>query len=220
MAVQISPIEETDVPEYVRIELEAFRTHPRLPMLWPKGNTDDLHAYYEERKMKNFHDPDCHILKAVEEPTGKIMGISEWDFYLDPKAAAETPISDPDERPPANWPEGGNWAIRSFFKLEWEKWSRETFAGKPYIELHILVVHPDFHRRGVGAKLLSWGCEQADKHGVTACLESTPAGLELYKRFGFHEVRILKADMHQFGWDQPYDEEAAKRVWMVRDPQA
>ena len=84
-------------------------------------------------------------------------------------------------------------------------------------ELHLLVVHPKFHRRGAGTKLLSWGCDQADEHGVAMCLESTPAGMELYKRFGFREVRTLKADMRQFGWDQPYDEDAAKRVWMVRD---
>ena len=50
------------------------------------------------------------------------------------------------------------------------------------------------------------------------CLESTPAGLTLYKRFGFEERYVIKADMKQFGWDQPYDEEAAKRVWMVREP--
>ena len=49
-------------------------------------------------------------------------------------------------------------------------------------------------------------------------MESTPAGLALYKRFGFEERYVIKADMRQFGWDQPYDEEAAKRVWMVREP--
>ena len=50
-------------------------------------------------------------------------------------------------------------------------------------------------------------------------LESTPAGLALYKRFGFREITVLKANMHDFGWKKPYDEEAAKRVWMLRDPQ-
>lgn len=51
-------------------------------------------------------------------------------------------------------------------------------------------------------------------------LESTPAGLSLYKRFGFHEADVIKADMKQFDWDEPYDEEAAKRVWMIREPQS
>jgi hypothetical protein len=52
------------------------------------------------------------------------------------------------------------------------------------------------------------------------CLESTPAGLSLYERFGFREAKIVKADMRAFGWTEPYDEEAAKRVWMLREPQS
>lgn len=52
------------------------------------------------------------------------------------------------------------------------------------------------------------------------CLESTPAGLSLYERFGFKVITVIKADMKQFGWDKPYDEEAAKRSWMIRNPRA
>lgn len=68
--------------------------------------------------------------------------------------------------------------------------------------------------------LLSWGVEQADKFAVRMALEATPAGLSLYKRFGFMEKEVIKADMKQFGWNEPYDEEAAKRVWMIREPRA
>lgn len=82
------------------------------------------------------------------------------------------------------------------------------------------MAHPEFSGRGAGSKLLGWGVEQADKHGVVMVLESTPAGLSLYKRFGFREADVIKADMKQFGWDEPYDEEAAKRVWMIREPQS
>jgi len=67
--------------------------------------------------------------------------------------------------------------------------------------------------------LLAWGTEQADKYGVHMALEATPAGLKLYRRFGFREMEVIKADMKQLGWDKPYDPEAAKRVWMVREPQ-
>jgi len=95
-----------------------------------------------------------------------------------------------------------------------------VLANVENVELNILVTHPDSHRRGAGTKLMSWGCEQADKLGVAMCLESTPAGLTLYKRFGFEDRYTIKADMRQFGWNQPYDEEAAKRVWMVREPSA
>ena len=59
--------------------------------------------------------------------------------------------------------------------------------------------------------------KEADLRGVAMGLESTPAGLALYERFGFQQKRVIKADMKSFGWTEDYDEEAAKRVWMVRE---
>ena len=50
-------------------------------------------------------------------------------------------------------------------------------------------------------------------------LEATPAGLSLYKRFGFVEQEVIAADMKQFGWMEPYEPDSAKRVWMIREPQ-
>lgn len=82
------------------------------------------------------------------------------------------------------------------------------------------MVHPDHQRRGLGAKLLEWGTQQADKQEVVMALEATPAGLSLYKRFRFVEKEVIAADMKQFGWTKPYDPDAAKRVWMIREPQS
>jgi ribosomal protein S18 acetylase RimI-like enzyme len=86
--------------------------------------------------------------------------------------------------------------------------------------LDYLVVHPYFHHMGVGTKLLAWGVEQAEKVGARMALESTPAGLALYNRFGFKEISVIKADMRQFGYDKSYDQNSAKRVWMIREYQA
>lgn len=33
MGLKISPLQESDIPDFVRIELEAFRSHPRIPMV-------------------------------------------------------------------------------------------------------------------------------------------------------------------------------------------
>ena len=84
--------------------------------------------------------------------------------------------------------------------------------------MEFLVTHPDFQGKGAGTKLLAWGVEQADELAVRMALEATPAGLALYKRFGFVEKDVIKSDMKQFGWHQPYDPESAKRVWMIREP--
>ena len=86
--------------------------------------------------------------------------------------------------------------------------------------LDFLVTDPGYQSKGAGTKLLAWGVSQADQIGVRMALEATPAGLTLYKRFGFREVDVVKADMKQFGFDKPYDPESAKRVWMIREPSA
>lgn len=237
MRITISPLLEDEISAFVRLELDAFRSHPRIPMLWRTGYTDDLYAFYESNKQGSFRDSECRFMKAVDE-NGQLMAVSEWAFVLDPEKHTEgkKPVN-PDGLPPSDWPALGNWELRRFFTLNLEKWERQYLAGRPYIskssfrflshaileltrlsELDILVTHPDFQGRGAGSQLLAWGVDQADRHGIIMALESTPAGLSLYKRFGFEEADVIKADMKQFGWDKPYDEESAKRVWMIRQP--
>lgn len=76
---------------------------------------------------------------------------------------------------------------------------------------------PEYQGRRIGQRLLLWGVEQADELNIRMCLESTPAGRKLYESFGFREKARIKADMHEFGWTEPYDDEAAARIFMVRD---
>lgn len=82
--------------------------------------------------------------------------------------------------------------------------------------LNFLMVLPDAQRRGIGAKLLSWGIEEADRLHVPMVLESTPSGFGLYKKNGFKELEVVNKDMREFGWTEPYDEDAAVRIFMMR----
>ena len=132
MALAISPLNQNEIPEFVRIELEAFRSHPRIPMLWRRGYTKDLYAFYEAGKTKSLQDPECRFVKAVDE-TGKMVAVSEWTFALDPEKHEEKEPVDPNGSPPDNWPIDGNWELRKFFNLNLEKWEREYLGGKPYI---------------------------------------------------------------------------------------
>lgn len=133
MAITITPLEEKDIPIAVRIELEAFRPHPRIPILWRRGYTDDLYAWYEDGKAKSYHDSEMRLMKATDEETGQIVSASEWTFVLDAEAEANKDPVDPNEHQPSNWPQDGNWGLRIFFKVEWDKWKREVLGGKPYM---------------------------------------------------------------------------------------
>ena len=134
MTITVAPLTEADLPTFVQIELEAFRSHPRFPMLWPRGYTDDLYAYYLANKRASFDNQACHLFKAVDELTGNIIACSEWTYVLDPVAQARDRIPvDPNGPPPANFPHDGNWAIKRFFDLNLEKWERRYLTGKAHI---------------------------------------------------------------------------------------
>ncbi|KXT13402.1 hypothetical protein AC579_9073 [Pseudocercospora musae] len=230
MTISILPAVEKDIPTLVRVELEAFRDHPRSPILWPNGHQPDVHTFYQSKKIKALRDPQCHLLKAVDVDTGEIIGASEVTFCLDPqKNATEQPMGE-NEPPPDNWPEGGNWPLRRYFTINSYHLARDSFAGKPYIrappmlhlyhrhtprilifgaEVDILVVDPEHQGKGIGSKLIQWSIDEADRRGVQLALESSPTGLALYRKSGFVEVERIKADMKTFGWEKPYVEDEA-----------
>ena len=133
MTIIVSPLEENDILDFVRIELEAFRSHPRIPMLWRRGYTADVYAFYEANKRDSFHERSCRLMKAVDDETGRIIAVSEWTFALDPTNHASKEPLHPNGEPPGNWPTDGNWELRRFFSLNSEKWTRDYLDGKPYI---------------------------------------------------------------------------------------
>ncbi|KAL9012644.1 MAG: hypothetical protein Q9173_002599 [Seirophora scorigena] len=63
---------------------------------------------------------------------------------------------------------------------------RDDFGAIPERwHLHNLCVDPAYQRRGIGAKLLSWGLEQAAKEKVGVTLQTSTAGELLYRHMGF-----------------------------------
>lgn len=53
----------------------------------------------------------------------------------------------------------------------------------------MLGTHPDYRRRGSASMLIRWGCELADRDGVVAYVDASPAGAPLYQKFGFKDCR-------------------------------
>jgi hypothetical protein len=109
---------------------ETLLTHLPITSI---GYTDDLYAYYEANKHESFDDPDCHLIKAVDDNTRKLVAVSEWTFALDTVNQAEHEAVDPNAQPPKNWPVDGNWELRHFFTLNSEKWTNEHLKGQPHI---------------------------------------------------------------------------------------
>ena len=67
-----------------------------------------------------------------------------------------------------------------------------------------MVTHPKHHRRGAATLLLKWGIEQACKQNIPINLLASPAGISLYKRFGFQPLYETIIDLTPVGLSQHY----------------
>lgn len=135
MTIHVAPMEEADMPAYVQVNKAAFANHPRIPMMWPRGYTEDWHAYHVSDGVKDLQNPNARLMKAVDTEAGQLIAGSEWTFALDPVETSKEKPVDLNQSPPEGWPEGGNWRMRLFFKAQWEEWRRGNLAGKPYISM-------------------------------------------------------------------------------------
>ena len=73
----------------------------------------------------------------------------------------------------------------------------ESFPSSDFPELWYLAtlaVHPDYQRRGIGRKLVTWGVQQGEKEGVPVALEASLDGKRLYEKNGFQLVRTEYLD--------------------------
>lgn len=138
MSLQVVALDRSDIPAYARVELEAFKSHPRTPMVWTKGYTPAVYAYNESGKQKGFGDPAEHSLKCFDTRTGQMVAGATYSFVFTEADGVVHAVGPPepvkeDAPPPANWPEGGNWAITRFYKINTPKVIQQHLGGQPYI---------------------------------------------------------------------------------------
>ena len=74
---------------------------------------------------------------------------------------------------------------------------KSTILTLPSV-LDIVHVVPLYQRSGVGAALLDWGLEQADKEGVQCYVESSPSARSLCEKKGFRYVGEIKIELGRY----------------------
>lgn len=65
----------------------------------------------------------------------------------------------------------------------------------------MIVTSPEHRRRGAASLLMKWGIDKADEAGVEMYIESSVAGKPLYEKFGLRELKVMKFDMTQLGYE-------------------
>jgi len=86
---------------------------------------------------------------------------------------------------------------------------------RPHWFLELLSVRGEYQRHGIGARLIKWGTDQADKEGLETYLDGSEKGQPWYEKWhGFRYGKQIPIP------DRPDAYGSFRYVSMVRPPQA
>lgn len=188
-----------DVPTLARIRYDAFANNPHnttpdeLTQLFEsepdpdsgRPPTRDEAIAAAHSKMAALFEGDKYRVVGVYSAAGVLAGAAVWQ-YITPDTPSSVPETDAKEREHPS-------LVNRFF-AQMNRTREHHMAGKTYSFLKLLIIDPDYQRKGLGGKLLKWGIDQAAQQGVPAWLESSPMGKALYEKNGFRVVLWDRVD--------------------------
>jgi GNAT superfamily N-acetyltransferase len=195
------PAEEADVAEMVDVMNSAFKDSKLNERCFPPSEPE-CDEFWAAWVRKNLNDPNSHMLVVVAEPEDDggrdgaarppIAGWARWvRREAPPPGATEPPrlVFTPDMYPRCG---DGAFAAR-FFQANYDAF-RRIIGREDHWFLSMLVVRYDMQRRGLGALLMRYGVERADREGWPAYVNGSAEGKGLYERYGFRTVEISEFD--------------------------
>jgi ribosomal protein S18 acetylase RimI-like enzyme len=228
MAVTISPAEPADTRTLIQVNEQAFQWTYDLLFETPLSpetldsiteSRNKLHAKLAE-ESKNQTGPlpkQFFAFKAVDDETGEIVGEARWMIYYEDETLTKTIEEEQTERVTPPTPQMKVEANRAFQRLLSTvkrevlevPGTRQTDAKesdlnavttlRKRVYLHVLMVHPNHQRKGIGRQLVQWGVDEADRLGLIAYLEASTDGRRLYEQAGYESVKELSMDTTPFG---------------------
>ncbi|KAJ4400039.1 hypothetical protein N0V91_009014 [Didymella pomorum] len=197
MVLELHPCTESDIPEFVRIQIAAFGTGGGMTqfMVEHPPSEEYINKSVDKHLKSLREEEDITYLKVIDtELDGQMIAGAKW--RINQKERKEEEIQSMLPVPGAD--EDGKQAMIDFMWYLYRV--RKEFMGtRPFYFLHILITDPAHHRRGAGAKLVNWGTAQADSVQLPCFLESSVMGRPLYARCGFTPRLEQKFDLAKYG---------------------
>ncbi|MCJ1433985.1 hypothetical protein MMC27_003350 [Xylographa pallens] len=207
--VVIAPVTDpADFDRLAGVEDAAFADDPIVQLLFPEGHGGNTQATRGETHHKSSKaDPTNYYIKATSTATGEIVAWLKYHLFDDL------------EREHLPWPKdlpaGANVPLMEASFTTLKALRDEMMAGKQYGYVLILVTVPEWHRRGVGRKLLQRYLDVADEKGWESWIDASPAGMGLYQKLGWEQVGSVTLDLGEFGGEKGLMETT---VAMLRKP--
>ncbi|KFY15947.1 hypothetical protein V492_01664 [Pseudogymnoascus sp. VKM F-4246] len=175
----LEPATAEDIPALIEVWFAAF-TQPTIKKLLP--DTPGMREWHRDWHVGNFQTkPNVKYLKVVdteskdEQGRPRIAAFATWDTAM---------AEERGHRFPPWHPDCPQQECEDFINgLEAER--KRVMGDLKNYYLDTVATHPDYQRRGAGSMLVNWGCDLADKDGVSAYVDASKNGAPLYKKYGF-----------------------------------
>ena len=184
MALIQRPAQESDITSLCDVFLAAFASDLVMAQCFP--DVPSVREFLAQGLKKGIANPKCHVECIVDTdlPDSPIIAYSDWKLCDE-----DTTYGGP------SYPSGGDVEIAETFFPQLKKKKLEIMAGRSYWYLNVLVSHPNHQGRGAGRMLLNFGIQLADDDRKDIYVEASPAGLPVYRKFGWREVdRVVVLD--------------------------
>lgn len=237
----LSPCTPEDVPGMVEIYLSAFKDDYFSQYCLPRDAipAEEWNRWLNARFLRLFNSPEIRCFKVTDlNNNHRPAAFARWQFpYVfseeEKKVKAmekkEAERKKREEGVDPKWPRGANLEVcdLKFGPLDRCRESsinEEETYGEPIVSkyllsfanshlvCHLLAVHQDYWRQGLGGMLLKHVLALADAEGRRTWIEATPSGRPLYAKLGFKEVNLVSVDLTKWGGKEP-----GKNWGMVRE---
>lgn len=208
-----------DVPTMVDVYFDAFHDNPLNQRCFLESS-QDARAYWTKWIEGHVNLPDVHLIVALATPPGSSpetppagsgtgTGASDTSSILGWVRWARRPatLPTPTVLTPATFPSSGENAVAAHFFQTAREATQRVVAGRDFWFLSMIVTRREAQRRGIGAAMMRFGVELAEKEGWIAYLNASKSGRPLYELFGF------KVEEHTW-----FDDLGLDMFHMTRDP--
>lgn len=204
------PAQPADCEAISFVEFAACAEDPGFSTIFPHGATPETLQNYTQRYQSDLkYDPTCHIMVVKDVETGEVASFATWHFFPE-REQDETDnemLVDDFHLPSDANVEAGNRLIRNGIRKRHEIMGTRSYACRSHDHLTSLLsadASPDlaaigtslkYRRQGAASLLLEWGTKVADEYCQPAYVEGTPAGISIYRKYGFEHVDRLRLEL-------------------------
>jgi GNAT superfamily N-acetyltransferase len=157
MSFVVQPLTEKDGEEWARLYYQAFKTV--LSYLWLSEPSDESYKEMAIGNIMSLEEPDTYVFKAIDTTENKIVGIAQWQIFTEPPSekvlqSMFTEVSESSEVDSEK---------RKGLLDDVVQVRREIMSLEPCVLLRLMMVLPEYQRKGIGHQLMQWGIEQQEK---------------------------------------------------------